>query len=241
VPDTEKKRAFETYELTLAESTDLAPREKNLLFKLPAGKTLHFKAGQFAQLFIPNGDKVKRTAYSIASSPQRTDGFELCVTHVDGGVSSTYLHNMKVGDKIQGMAPLGTFVLKDESRDFVFVSTGSGIAPFRSMIGDLSARGVPKNMTLLYGHRYEPDLLYRTEWESLQKANPRFKYYPTLSRDTAWTGAKGYVQTHIENAVPDPKSANYYICGLNNMITAVNEKLLSLGVPPAQIHFERYD
>src|ERR1041385_8707402 len=132
----EKKRAFDTYDLVVEEAVDLTPRNKGLRFRLPEGKALAFKAGQFAQMFIPHAGKIRRTSYSIASSPSHKDFFELCVTLVDGGISSTYLHHMRVGDKIQAMAPLGTFTMKDEKKDAVFIATGSGIAPFRAMIHD---------------------------------------------------------------------------------------------------------
>lgn len=237
----ERKRAFDTYDLLVGSTEEVTPRNKHIRFDVQGGKKLHFKSGQFAQIFVPHEGKVRRTSYSIASSPSHEDYFELCVTLVDGGVSSTYLHNLKVGDKVQAMAPLGTFTLKDESKDFVFISTGSGVAPFRSMIHDLLSRGTAKNIYLVYGHRFEPDLLYRREWENLAKANPNFRCTFTLSRDTNWKGPRGYVQDQIAGFVPDPASKNHFICGLNNMITAVNDKLLSLGVPKEQIHFERYD
>lgn len=237
----EKKRAFETYDLTVRASAEITPRNRHIRFELPAGKQLHFKAGQFMQIFIPHEGKIRRTSYSIASSPVHTDFFELCVTLVDGGVSSNYLHSLAPGQKVQGLGPLGAFTLKDESRDMVFVSTGSGVAPFRSMIQDQLAKKTAKNIYLVYGHRYEPDILYREEWAALGKSHKNFKAMFTLSRDTQWKGARGYVQEHIDDFVPAPTEKNFFICGLNNMITAVNNKLLALGVPKEQIHFERYD
>lgn len=240
-PGPEKKRAFDTYDLVVRSTEEITPRNRHIRFDLQGGKTLSFKAGQFAQIFVPHEGKIRRTSYSIASSPQHVDHFELCVTLVDGGVSSTFLHGLRPGDRVQAMAPLGTFTLKDESRDMVFVSTGSGVAPFRSMIQDQLAKGTKRNLYLIYGHRYEPDLLYRREWEETARRSPNFKALFTLSRDTAWTGPRGYVQEHIEKFVPAPREKNYFICGLNNMITAVNDRLLSLGVPKEQIHFERYD
>jgi ferredoxin-NADP reductase len=223
------------------ESKELTPGNKVLRFTLPAGKELNFKAGQYVQLFVPHEAGVRRRAYSIASSPYHRDYFELCVTLVDGGISSTYLHRMKPGDTIQGMAPLGHFGIKDETRDFVFISTGSGVAPFRAMIHDLWHRGVQRDIFLLYGHRYEGDILFRAEWETLARSNPRFKYLFTLSRDTNWKGERGYVQTKVEGFVPDLNRKDFYICGLNNMIVGVNQKLASLGVSKDRIHYERYD
>lgn len=235
------KRAFETYDLSVEAAESVTPRNKHLRFRLAPGKELHFRTGQFAQMFIPLPDgKIRRSSYSIASAPSRTDAFELCVTLVDGGKSSTYLHNLKPGDKIQAMAPLGTFHFFDDGRDSVFVATGSGIAPFRSMILDQLEKKTSKTLTLIFGNRFEEDIIYRKDWEALAVKHRNFKPHFTLSR-ADWKGMKGYVQDHIEDSVPDPKSKNFYICGLKNMIDAVEQKLLALGVPKEQIHFERFD
>lgn len=235
------KRTFETYDLTVEEAESVTPRNKHLRFRLQAGHEIHFKAGQFIQMFIPLPDgKTRRTSYSIASSPKNTNFFELCVTLVDGGKSSTFLHSLKKGDKVQGMGPLGTFHFLEDGRDSVFVATGSGIAPFRSMIHDQLEKGAPISQYLVFGNRFEEDIIYRREWEELAQKNPRFKPLFTLSR-APWAGAKGYVQDKIEGFVPDLAGKNYYICGLKNMIDAVEQKLLALGVPKEQVHFERFD
>jgi ferredoxin-NADP reductase len=88
----ERRRPFETYDLVVEAADLITPRNKHLRFRLPKGKELHFEAGQFVQMFIPDNGKTRRTSYSIASSPQHNDYFELCVTLVDGGKSSTFLH-----------------------------------------------------------------------------------------------------------------------------------------------------
>jgi ferredoxin-NADP reductase len=239
----EKKRAFDTYQARVEESVVLTPRNKNIRFKFLDGKTMHFKAGQFVQIFVPDGEKPRRTSYSIASAPQMTDGFELCVTLVDGGKSSTFLHSLKPGDVVQAMGPLGKFTMPEPlARDVAFVCTGSGVAPFRSMIHDLLQRGVERRLNLVFGNRYLGDIIYEKDWEEVAAKHPNFRFLFTLSRPSeAWKGEKGYVQEKIEKLLEDPKAHDFYICGLNNMITAVTEKLKALGVPEGQIHFERYD
>ncbi len=235
-------RTFDTFDAVVEESKVLTPRNKDIRFRVPSDKPFHFKAGQFVQIFVPLPDKIKRTSYSIASPPQRHDVFDLCVTHVEGGPSSTFLHNLKPGDKIQALGPLGKFTMPlPIKRDPVFIATGSGIAPFRSMIGDLFANNTNHNVYLVFGNRYDDDIIYKDEWDALAKVNKNFKHYLTLSRPDKWTGPKGYVQDGIEGFVPDPKSKDYFICGLTNMINGVQDKLLSLGVPKEQIHYERYD
>lgn len=221
----------------------ITPRNIHLRFQLPEGKQMHFKPGQFVQVFIPQPDKPRRTSYSIASPPQYTDFFELCVTHVEGGRSSTYLHSLKKGDKVTAMGPLGKFTHPEPlPRDPVFIATGSGIAPFRSMLGDQLGRGTDRTLYLLFGNRFDDDILYQKEFEALAKQKPNFKYFFTLSRPTdKWKGSKGYVQEKISEFVPKPQDKDFYICGLSKMINDVQDKLLSLDVPKEQIHYEKYD
>lgn len=241
---TDKKRTFENYEVTVTQSDLISPRVKNIRFQFPSGQEMTFHAGQFAQIFVPtNEDKPRRSSYSIASAPNAHGHFELCVTHVEGGVSSTYLHNLKVGDKVHAMGPLGKFtVIEPITRDLVFVATGSGIAPFRSMINDLIGKRVPQNIYLVFGNRFEEDILYQKEWEALAKANSNFHFQFNLSKPSnSWKGKKGYVQDMIADFVPNPKGSDFYICGLKKMIEGVTEKLTALGVPNTQIHYERYD
>src|SRR5258708_26647231 len=119
------------------------------------------------------------------------------------------------------MGPLGKFT-NPGNREPVFIATGSGIAPFRSMIFDLIHKNTPQNIHLVFGNRYEPDIIYRQEWEKLAAEHPNFKYRFTLSRDKEWKGPRGYVQDNIEGFVPKPLEKNYFICGLTNMINAVS-------------------
>ncbi len=239
----EKKRPFETYDTTVSVSEILTPRVKRIRFQLPAGASLNFKAGQFIQLTIPNPEKPRRTSYSIASPPHEHTSFELCVTHVEGGVSSTYLHALKVGDHVHAMGPLGKFTLPDPlPRDPVFIATGSGIAPFRSMIFDLLEKKDPHSIHLVFGNRFENDIIYRAEWDDRMQRYPNFRALYTLSRpDASWKGETGYVQDKIEKFIPSPATKDFYICGLVKMIEAVSETLLRLGVPQDHIHYERYD
>jgi ferredoxin-NADP reductase len=242
-PVHDKKRPFDTYLTRVEEARTLAPRVKNIRFRLEDGKAMDFQAGQFVQMFIPQPDKVRRTSYSIASPPKHRDFFELCVTLVDGGKSSTFLHGLNPGDTVQAMGPLGRFTLPEPlPRDIVFIATGSGIAPFRSMIHDLVDKRTSRKIYLVFGNRFIEDILYRDEWEALARQHPEFQALFTLSRgQPEWTGPRGYVQDQIDKFVPDPLHKDYYICGLVKMIEGVSDKLKALGVPPERINFERYD
>jgi CDP-4-dehydro-6-deoxyglucose reductase len=94
----------------------------------------------------------------------------------------------------------------------------------------------------VFGNRYEHDIIYRQEFEGLSARNDNFKHLFTLSQaDSNWKGKRGYVQDAVPEFVSDPATKDFYVCGLKKMIEGVVEKLMSLGVPKEQIHYERYD
>jgi len=232
-----------TRKTVIEKITILSPRVKNLRFKFSEPEPFHFLAGQYVQVIDPAGPKPIRRSYSIASPPLRSDSFDLCVTHVEGGPVSSFIHQLKEGDSVDTMGPLGKFILPETlPRDTVFIATGTGIAPFRSMLLDQLERKTSHSLYLLFGNRFEEDILYCDEWESLKRLHPNFFNLWTLSRPAvSWSGEKGYVQEKIQSFIPDPALKDFYLCGLNAMIVQVQEKLASLGVPKEQVHYERYD
>ena len=162
------------------------------IFESPLYDEIKFVPGQLVQLlakpYAPSegGDSIKRN-YSIASWPDGSNQFELIITYLKGGQMSEYLFNeAKIGDEFAYNGPMGIFTLPDNlmDRDIYFVSTGSGISPFRSMINYLHQNKIPfKNIKLFFGTRTEDDLVYREELEKIQKELPNFEYIPTLSRE----------------------------------------------------------
>jgi len=180
------------------------------------------------------------------------------------------LTDLPPGGTVQVHGPHGNFVLREPLSDSIFISTGTGIAPMRAYAQwlfpeDGSDRSNGKDIWMVYGTRYESELYYRDEFEALAARKPNFHYVPTLSRaDEKWHGLRGYVQEHVARivekrairlgiALPVPavdpaippaelKFDIYaYICGLNNMVAGVREKLANYGWHRKQIVFERYD
>ena len=202
---------------------------------------LVFTPGQFVSLVHAfEGTEVTR-AYSIASAP---DGnrFELCLNRVKEGVFSPWLFAMNPGDTVDMKGPLGYFVLRNPGRDALFVATGTGIAPFRSILQANVATPPPIHITLLFGARYPESLLYRGEFETLAHLWPGFRFWPTVTRpDASWQGRVGRVQQHLLEAIGDRRDIDVYICGLREMVDDVRTVLKCVGFDRKQIIVEKYD
>jgi len=214
-------------------------------FELPGTTELHFTPGQFISVVERvNGKEITR-AYSIAS-PRGSNRFELCLNHVPGGLVSTYLFDLKPGDEVDLHEPLGYFTLRHPERRAVFVATGTGIAPFRSMLLDHMPKTQP-HITLLFGVRYDHSLLYREEFERLEREHPTFKFMPTVTRPSEqWRGLTGRVQAHLDEALairtPEERAnVDVYICGLKEMVDDVRRELKQRGFDRKQIIYEKYD
>jgi ferredoxin-NADP reductase len=231
----------------LVRSTLISERTKHLEFVVDELHNFEFTPGQFVSVKEPRPDGKEITrAYSIASPPRGDNTFDLCLNRVDEGFMSNYLCDIDLGTVVHFHGPHGHFVLRPEPKDSVFIATGTGIAPFRGMVQWLfadEARHKGREFWLVYGTRYERDIYYRNEFESIAKKHPNFRYVITLSRgDENWQGARGYVQDHVREIVGERKDMEAYICGLNAMVSA-NRKLLKeeLGWDRKQIVYERYD
>lgn len=225
----------------LIESSEIAPEVRHFLFEVPEVEKFNFIPGQFVSMNeIVNEKKITR-AYSIASAPSETNRFELCLNLVHEGLLSPRLFEMKPGDTIEIRPPLGMFVLRNPPRDTVFIATGTGIAPFRSILkAQLSQTS--QAFTLIFGVRYASHLMYRVEFEEMARQFPHFRFMPTLSRPTeSWTGGSGHVQNHLEDAIGDRRDVDVFLCGLKAMVDDVRNILKEMGFERKQILFEKYD
>lgn len=205
------------------------------IFEDPLFDKLNYTSGELVQLCMKPGleGSVVRN-YSVASWPDGTNKFELIITYLKGGAMSEYLFNeAKVGDEFIYRGPMGVFTLPDNimDRDIYFVSTGSGISPFRSMINYLYENKVPfKNIKLFFGTRTEDDIVYRKEMEKIQEELPNFEFIPTLSREDKPGFAKGYVHDHYLPLIDSSEEKPWvYYCGWDRMIQEGRKHLSDRG------------
>ncbi len=238
-----------TFDVRLARSRMLSPNVRELHFERLDGTAFDFQAGQWVSLVLPLPDGEGRRAYSIASAPDGSPGLAIAVTKVEGGPGSTFLHALEEGGTVRAIGPQGFFTRpRGPDHPSLFIGTGTGVTPLRSMILDALAHGDDSPMTLLFGVRNVEDRLYVEELESLAERHPNFRLEFSLSRAPEdWAKRRGYVQTHVEELWRDLESRNAgaphaYICGLERMVGSVRDLLRKqMGVERKQVHSERYD
>lgn len=205
--DGEEEAVLETLQDRIETLESRAEREFPSLLRLrfrPENE-LEFVSGQYTR--ISYGDEEPRV-YSIASSPNDEE-VELCVRRVPGGhLTPTLCDEVEEGDELFVRGPYGDeFMLQDPSaRDMVFVATGTGAAPFKSMIDYVfeerldEYQGQQRNVWLFLGSSWKDDLPYREEFETLAEERENFFFVPTLSREeylTDWEGETAYVQNTL--------------------------------------------
>lgn len=208
-----------------------------------------FHAGQFLSVHFPSDKQNAWRAYSIASRPHTDERtIELCVKRIPGGPASTYLTDQTIGARLEIKGPAGKFLANQEGVGrYVFVTTGSGISPLKSMIEDLLVnREMTTPIFLLFGFRSDADQFYLDRFDALAKRYSNFSYAVTLSQPSPiWTGARGRVTRYFDRTdphmLPLKEDDHYYLCGVGEMVKEMRALLEGRGVSPARIHYERYN
>jgi ferredoxin-NADP reductase len=217
---------------------------RRYFIELPETTSFDFKPGQFVTIDLPiHEQKNKRwRSYSIASVPDGTNVIELLISYVPDGVGTNYIFNeVNVGSKLTLRGPHGVFTLPEGlDKDLVMICTGTGIAPFRSMLHYIHKHNIPhKHLHLIFGTRSQSDLLYADEMRELERSLSNFTYHPTLSRED-WDGHQGYVHAVYESLYKDAPPANFLLCGWRNMIDDARHRIVELGYDKKAIHLELY-
>lgn len=164
------------------------------------------------------------------------------------GKASSYIFNLKPGDKATISGPYGEFFIKDTNREMIYIGGGAGMAPMRSHVFHLfQTLKTKRKVSFWYGARSKREMFYTEDFESIEKQFPNFKYNVALSaalKEDNWTGMTGFIhQALLENYLknhPEPEECEYYLCGPPMMISAVQKMLDSLGVPKEMIAFDSF-
>jgi ferredoxin-NADP reductase len=217
------------------------------------GDPTPFEPGQYMTIGVMVDGKIIQRPYSVASAPARAgiDGYEFYVRRVQGGTFTPLLFDLPVGHGMRMIGPKGKFMLlPGDDRTHVFISSGTGNAPFVAMMRQLLIDGAPRRAIMLNGVSYENELGYRSLLEGWQaSAEYPVVFVPTVSRpndpaNAAWTGRTGRVEAILGPVLDElgltPANSIAYICGNPDMILSAEETLLGRGYPEDQVHKELY-
>jgi ferredoxin-NADP reductase len=224
------------------------------------GDPTPFVSGQYMTIGVftedssmPTGQRIVQRPYSIASDPHvaGSDGYEMYVRLVEGGAFTPLLWKLPVGHRMRMIGPKGKFTLEpDDDRIHLFISSGTGNAPFISMMKAALREGRPRKAVFLNGVSYERDFGYRDLLERWQASGEYpVTFFPTISRPNApenagWAGRTGRVESIVAPVADElgltPDNTIAYICGNPDMIIAAEQTLLERGFPEAQVKKELY-
>ena len=192
-------------------------------FRLPLHLNMRFEAGQYVDFMLADG---VRRSYSIANppKPEGVIDLEFHIRHLPGGQFTDRVFNgMKTREKIQFEGPLGTFFLRDSDKPAIFLASGTGYAPIRSILQKVLARGTDRKMVLYWGARCLDDIYLYDEAKALADEHPNLTFVPVLSEprpEDNWTGRTGFVHRSVIEDHPDMSGWQVYACGTPLMVEA---------------------
>lgn len=225
---------------------DLTPAVARFVVR-PDDGPIPFRPGQYLTLGLDIDGRLVQRPYSTASVPGSRD-LEFLVRLVAGGTLTPGLWRLRPGERIRIGRPKGIFTLiDDDPRTHVFSATGTGIAPFISMIAALAARPTPPRSIVLHGVAHAPELAYRDRLAGWQDG--RVEYIPVVSRpaepgSAGWSGATGRVDGVLadlfDRSILTAQDTVTYVCGNPAMVESVGRVAAAAGAPPEAIRSEQY-
>ena len=230
------------------ESTDAI----TIYFENPDKSVFAYIPGQYLTLRVDVNGKMYNRAYSLCSCPTLDDNLAVTVKRTTGGIVSTHLNNnLKEGDQIDVLQPMGNFVAKlnpSQKKHYILIGAGSGITPLMSILRTALHTEADSKVTLLYGNRNMESTIFRTSLERLQaEYDGRLMVIHALTQpDSAWTGPSGRLtRGRVKEILGPVLSANtlekeFYICGPSAMMDEAGHALREMNIKPAQVHQEHF-
>ena len=189
---------------------------------------------------FPLEEGVLKFNVRVASPPPGTD--------FPPGVMSSYVFNLKPGDKVKVFGPFGEFFARETDNEMVFIGGGAGMAPMRSHIFDQLLRiNTNRKISFWYGARSMKEIFYQEEFEKLARDNENFSFHIALSDalpEDNWDGLTGFIHQVTEDEYlskhPAPEDCEFYLCGPPMMNSSCIKMLSDLGVEEENIMLDDF-
>jgi CDP-4-dehydro-6-deoxyglucose reductase len=214
-----------------------------LHLKLPANERLQFLAGQYIEFLLKDGS---RRSFSMGNAPHDDEFLQLHVRHVAGGQFTDHVFGkMKERDILRFEGPLGTFFLREESdKAIVFVASGTGFAPIKSILEHAFHKGISRPMTLYWGGRRPKDLYLNELPMRWAAEHANFRYVPVVSDARAedqWSGRTGFVHRAVMQDFPDLSRHQVYACGVPVMVDSARKDFVQqCGLPELEFYADSF-
>lgn len=246
---------------TLVGRDDLGPTVARFRVA-PDGGVPAFVPGQYVALGLAVGGRLLQRPYSTASPDGSTKELEFLIRRIPGGAFTPHLWALAVGDRLRVGRPKGVFALRpDDERAHLFLATGTGLAPFVSMVASMRARRSAAQATgpaplpptapivVVHGVSNVTELAYSERFHEWANQDPQLRYVPVISRpadpgNAGWAGATGRLDTAVDSIWAQSSLGAHdtvaYLCGNPDMIAACTARLTALGLGPGAIVSEQY-
>lgn len=213
---------------------------RSLFLRTTNAELQRFLPGMFISIAMPLATETRVRPYTIVSSPDDSQPFEVVFNRVATGPGSAWLFDRRVGDEFDFTGPFGAFTLdRPPAAELVFVAEGSAIAPIRPMIRRVLRDNPSHRVHLLYGAACEEHLLYRPEFAGLVGAHPNFRLDTLIDGSTIYLRLLAKVRECWVEADSD-RSRHFYICGVGQPVIDMRDLLRVAGYERRAVHYEKW-
>jgi len=233
------------FQAVLESAATLTGDTRELRMKLIEPDEISQRPGTYVQIQAPSPDGPVYRAYSISSPAYETHHVEMVVRLVPGGIGSTYLHNVQVGDDMIFTGPYGEFYLNEDPEvEIICVGGGSGMAPMRNIIYSLYDKWPDRSCWLFFGCRTTDDVFYLDDFLELARKHPNFRVIYALSdplgEGEQWDGETGFIHLSLDKHLEPGVKRQAFLCGPPLMIDAVTRVLEDKGVSGDDVFYDKF-
>jgi CDP-4-dehydro-6-deoxyglucose reductase, E3 len=232
-----------TYRARVERIFDHCADTRSLFLRTLAGRLPQYSPGMFVSVTIPLANEVRVRPYTIATSPEDGEPFELCFNLVPNGPGAAWMFERKVGDVLDFTGPFGAFTLEHPpGREIVFIAEGTAIAPIRPMLHRVLSQHLVYPIHLLYAARSPEHLLYRNELELLSQAHQPFNFEPliiTAEGNLLYQRLLDEAQRRWVEGDSD-RSRHFFICGVGPGVLKLRDMLRQAGYERRSVRYERW-
>jgi Na+-transporting NADH:ubiquinone oxidoreductase subunit F len=230
---------------TVESIVDLTHDIKEIRLRLEEPDQISHRPGQYVQVQAPSLEEPVFRAYSISSPVYEPNLVELVVRLIPGGIGSTYLHDLQVGETVNFTGPYGEFVLTENpSVEIVCVGGGCGMAPMKNIIFTIYNKWPDRSCWLFFGCRTTKDIFYLEQFEKLAKKHTNFHVVYALSdkldKNEKWAGETGFIHLEVDKKLEKGIRRQAFLCGPLPMIEAVTRVLEEKGVNAEDIFYDEF-